>query len=195
MRRRLTSTFIAAALTVAAFGCNDAPQLTSPQRFVANGTARGSLIFDNPVTVAPLTRTTALPLPMSASKVIGVLGGTIALPQAGLTVTIPPLALSSPTTITVTALAGSNVAYEFEPHGTVFNAGVVLAQDLNNTDAAERGTIDPLSLSVGYFTNSANIASISELLNASADVANQLSISTVWHFSGYMWATGRTDDE
>ena len=81
-----------------------------------------------------------------ASATVGPLGGTLSLPGAGLLVVVPPLALSSRQTITVTAVAGSNVAYEFAPHGLKFNLPLVVTQNLGVTQAGANGLVNPLSL-------------------------------------------------
>src|SRR5262249_16889655 len=108
---------------------------------------------------------------------------------------VPPLALVTPITITVTAPAGSNVAYEFSPHGTSFLVPVTATQDLSVTDAKTGGSIDPLSLFVGYFPDSTNIASVTELLSLRIDLLTQTSTVLLPHFSGYMWSSGRTSDD
>src|SRR5687768_12792454 len=56
-------------------------------------------------TVDVVKRTTPLASDEVVSRTIGIQGGTIYLPQAGLVLLVPPGALASPTTITVTAPA------------------------------------------------------------------------------------------
>jgi len=167
-----------------------APATTAPVANSGGGSARGALLAA-PITVIPLQRTTSLAQSQSVSATIGLLGGRLALPGAGLTVVVPPLAVVSPVTMTVTALAGSSVAYEFAPHGVRFLAPLVATQDLRNTEAASGGTVNPLSLFVGYFPDSSNITSVTELLNVRIDLLAQTSIVSLWHFSGYMWSSGR----
>jgi hypothetical protein len=123
------------------------------------------------------------------------LGGVLTLPSAGLTVIVPPLAVKSATKMSVTALAGSNVAYEFEPHGIKFLIPLVATQSLKGTQAQSGGLINPLSLFAGYFPDSKKITSVSELLNLNVNVLGQTSVLTIWHFSGYIIATGRSDAE
>jgi hypothetical protein len=69
----------------------------------------------------------------SASAVIGPDGGTLSLPGADFTMTIPSGALSAPTTITIVAKSGSHVAYEMLPHGLQFLKPVTAIQGLQNT--------------------------------------------------------------
>jgi hypothetical protein len=136
-----------------------------------------------------------LAAPISVSKNIGPLGGVITVPGAGLTVTVPPLALTKSTKITVTALAGSAVAYEFEPHGLTFVAPLVAIQDLSTTKTSGLN----LSLfSAGYFLKASDInsktgtAKVSELFDVNATAAPIAAVWTIPHFSGYLVATGRS---
>src|SRR5689334_14824217 len=83
-----------------------------------------------------LKRLTPLTSDISASAVIGPKGGSIKLDGAGAKIDIPAGALSEATTITMTALAGANVAYEFQPHGITFAQPVKVQQDLRVTWAS-----------------------------------------------------------
>ncbi|HKW10915.1 MAG TPA: hypothetical protein VJO33_11100, partial [Gemmatimonadaceae bacterium] len=66
-------------------------------------------------TVVALKRSVHLAEDISQTTVIGPAGGTISIAAAGVTVVFPPGALRSRTSITMTAKAGSDVAYEFAP--------------------------------------------------------------------------------
>jgi hypothetical protein len=116
------------------------------------------------------------------------LGGVIRLPDAGLTVVVPALALSSRQLITVTALAGNDVAYEFAPHGLKFPVPLVATQDLGSTQVGA-GLLDPSLLFVGYFTDATKDNVVSELLNVG--VSAGVAVFPIWHFSGYIVASGR----
>jgi hypothetical protein len=151
-------------------------------------------LLGTPITAIPLQRTTPLATQQTASAHIGILGGHLSLPGAGLLVVIPPLAVVTPVTVSVTALAGSNVAYEFSPHGLVFLAPLVATQDLSNTEARNGGTINPLSLYLGYFPDSSHVTTITELLDLQINLLDQTSSALLWHFSGYMWSSGREAD-
>ena len=83
-----------------------------------------------------LQRTTPLAAPITVSKVIGADGGTLSIPEAGVTVTVPRGALAQTTTITMTARAGSLVAYDFAPHGITFAKPLVFSQQLRGTNAS-----------------------------------------------------------
>lgn len=189
----LTATFATALLV---FGCA-VDSTTAPPTPAGTQSASHSLLGGllAPTTVTPLERTSALSAPLTTSATIGVLGGVLSIPGAGITVVVPALAVSSPTTISVTALAGSDVGYEFAPHGIHFNVPLVVTQDLSNTQASSGGLVNPLSLFVGYFPDASNVTSVTELLNVGVNLFSQTATFNVWHFSGYIIATGRSDSE
>ena len=190
----LTATF-AAALLIAGCGM-DATTAPSSAAITAPEAPSAALLgLTQTTTVKPLLRTTPLASSVTTTATIGVLGGTLRLPEAGLTVVVPPLAVKTATKFSVTALAGSNVAYEFEPHGLKFGVPLVATQSLKGTQAQSGGLINPLSLFAGYFPDSKQTTSISEILNLNVNVLNQTSVLTIWHFSGYIIATGRSGDD
>jgi hypothetical protein len=196
MRARTLSSLFAAVVLFAVAGCagSDSPVAPSSARPVPTQTAHNSLLYSSPVAVKPLQRTIPLASNITVTKNIGILGGTISIPQAGLSVVVPPLAVTSTKTFSVTALAGSNVAYTFAPHGLTFLTPLVATQSLVNTQAANGGLINALSLQVGYFTDDTKINLVTELLTVGVNLLNQTSVVTLWHFSGYMWASGFCDD-
>ena len=51
----------------------------------------------------------------------------------------------------------------------------------------------PRCRSTGYYPDDTKITSVTELLNVNVDLLNQTAISTIWHFSGYIYASGRSD--
>jgi hypothetical protein len=69
------------------------------------------------------------------SKTIGVDGGTISMPETGLTMVFPAGAVGAPLTITVTS-DDRYVAYKMEPSGTTFSKDVVVTQQLSFTEVA-----------------------------------------------------------
>ena len=198
MRLRLLT--ISATITAAllAYGCaNDSITAPASTPVAAAAAASPSLLgslLGQTTTVTPLLRKTPI-TSVTASATIGPLGGVLALPSAGLTVVVPPLAVTTATKMSVTAVAGSSVAYEFEPHGIKFSVPLVATQSLKGTQAQSGGSINPLSLFAGYFPDSKQITSVSELLNLNVNVLGQTSVLTIWHFSGYIIATGRSSDE
>lgn len=183
--------YVAVGVSLALVSCSTSEPLAPPP-VAPPAAASQSLtgILGSPVTIQPLQRTTPLAKSYSSSAYIGILGGTITIPNAGVTVVVPALALPSRTLITVTAMAGSNVAYEFAPHGIKFPVPLVVVQNLTNTQAQTGGLVNPLSLKAGYFPNSNNVSSVTELLNVNVNLLNQTAIFTVWHFSGYILAGG-----
>src|SRR5215203_3992496 len=92
------------------------------------GNSGPTRLISGPTTMNVVTRDTPLAATQSASATIGISGGQISLPGVGLTVIVPAFAVTSSTTITVTAVAGNAVAYEFAPHGLQFNVPVVVRQ-------------------------------------------------------------------
>ena len=173
-------------------GCGSHDNPVAPEAALsASPAASASLLGLSTTTVTALQRTTPLAKPITTSAYIGALGGKLAIPGAGLVVVVPPLALTSTKHITVTALAGSNVAYDFGPSGTKFLVPLVVTQDLRNTQAKSGGLINPLSLFVGYFPDDKNILSVTELLNLNVNLLSQTAVFTVTHFSGYIVASGR----
>lgn len=192
MRRRiLLISAVTTALVAAACVSTDNP-VAPPSAPLAPSPANQSLLgLGGATTVTPLHRTQALSQPLSASAKIGPLGGSLAIPGAGILVVVPPLAVSTTQKITVTAVAGSDVAYEFAPHGLKFNLPLVVTQNLSGTDASTNGSVDPLSLFAGYYPDSTKITSITETLNVNVNLLSQLATFTVWHFSGYILASGR----
>ena len=198
MRLRLLTLSATITAALLAYGCaNDSVTAPASTPVAAPAGASPSLLgslLGQTTTVTPLLRKTPI-TSVTASATIGPLGGVLALPSAGLTVVVPPLAVTKATKMSVTAVAGSSVAYEFEPHGIKFTVPLVATQSLKGTQAQSGGSINPLSLFAGYFPDSKQITSVTELLNLDVNVLGQTSVLTIWHFSGYIIATGRSSEE
>jgi hypothetical protein len=192
---RLHSWIVVAVVAfVGSISCARDNPTAPPSRIEPPPTAASRILFPSPVTIVPLQRVTALAANQQVSATIGIFGGTLAIPSAGLTVIVPPFAVLSPTTITATALAGSSVAYEFAPHGLRFLAPVVATQSLVGTEAGIGGSLYGKPLYVGYFESSGLISSVTELLNAPVNLLGLTSTTALWHFSGYTWSSGREDE-
>jgi len=151
--------------------------------------------------VAPVERSRPLAEDVTWSFVAGPLGAVSSNPGVGLTVVVPPGALSSTKTITVTALEGSAVAYKFEPHGLVFDRKVMLTQDLRLTSGGGLlGGLLGLGYRGAYFstdrlqTTSEGLAVVTELLPALSSSLTRTVSFGVEHFSGYIVASGRGGD-
>src|SRR6185312_1935308 len=173
---------IAATLSAGllAGGCGDspvappAPAAPSSAPIAAPTSANNSLlggvlgtVLGTPTTVTPLNRTTPLSSDITASKRIGILGGVLSIPAAGITVVAPP--------------------------GIKFAVPLVVTQSLAKTDA-QTGLVSLNSLFAGYYPDSKNITSVTELLNLNVNLLNSTAILTVWHFSGYIFASGRSGE-
>lgn len=140
--------------------------------------------------VRGVTRNVALQQDISVSAVIGNAGGTISIPDAGLTLVVPPGAVTSNTKFTATALAGRLVAYEFEPHGTKFAVPLKFNQDLRKVSLLAALT-SPL-MDGAYFTDEGKLnqtlglAAVTELLPATVDLLQGRVSFPIKHFSGYL---------
>jgi len=189
MRSRFLIPMLAAAL-LASCSTSEGPVAPAPASTAAASAPELLLkgIITEPTAVTGLKRTTPLATSVSASAYIGPLGGAILVPGTGLTVVVPPLALSSKQLITITALPGSAVAYEFAPHGLKFPVPLVATQKLSSTDAGT-GLLDPKLLFVGYFADQTQPNIVSELLNVGVSAGT--AVFPIWHFSGYIVASGR----
>jgi hypothetical protein len=139
-----------------------------------------------------LQRTTALPAPITVSKSIGSAGGTLAIPEAGVTVTIPQGALATTTTITMTARAGTLVAYDFAPHGITFAKPLVFSQQLRGTNAS---LLTAPLLGLAYYEDASLLTKtgglVSQLLGGTVNTLTWTFTGSIPHFSGYMVSCGR----
>ena len=152
-------------------------------------------------TVFPLKRRKALQYDLTQSMVIGPDGGEFKIYEAGFKINVPKGALSAPTLISVTALKGWNVAYEFQPHGLVFLDTVKITQDLRPTWAyhedawlrnAEAGYFEDRDTS--FIGNYRLFAYASELRPVEVDNTRQNARVLrfhITHFSGYLVSSGR----
>jgi hypothetical protein len=162
--------------------------VTLPQSYIAQG----------------LLRSTPLSQDVSVTRAIPNAGGVIAVPGTGMQLVIPRGAFpESQLTFTVTARAGSTIAYDFEPHGRVFLQPLTITQNLAATNL--RGTKLPpgfiADIQGAYFPSDAlvdpntGISVVTELRPATTETTisgSQLSFP-IWHFSGYLVSVGRED--
>ena len=153
-------------------------------------------------TVIVLKRSVYLPQDISQTAVIGPAGGTISIAAAGVTVVFPPGALRSRTSITMTAKAGSDVAYEFAPHGITFAEPVLVQQDLKCTQV--RTARDAKKVLAGYYPENLggifldsrqSIARVLELRSVDLDypLNPRAARFYIYHFSGYLMSSGIAD--
>jgi hypothetical protein len=143
-----------------------------------------------------------LPNPVVVTKVIPSGGGSIDVPGTDFQLQVPKGAFDGKQmAITVKALPGYAVAYDFEPHGAVFNVPLKFVQHLGHTNL--KGIQPPAGftqqLSGAYFPHAnlvdpvTGIAVVTELLSAQVTWAGDQMTFPIWHFSGYMVSTGRED--
>jgi hypothetical protein len=204
-----------ALLVVLATACNvespsapvpagPAPQLAAPSDGGPAESLLGGLIGG---TVGALTNTLGLtsangilrskplPYPITVSKTIGRSGGVLSIPAAGVTVVVPAGALNGDTKITMTARAGSLLAYDFAPHGMTFNLPLVFNQNLNGTNA---GLLSPLGLKLAYYSDPSLLgkttALVSELITGVTSLLTRTFTAPIKHFSGYVVICGRSDE-
>lgn len=144
-----------------------------------------------------VNRLTPLSKDVTWSFVAGPNGATSRNSATGLTVVIPQGALAANTTITVKALAGSVVAYEFQPHGITFAKPVTLRQDLSLTNVAAILGLTPMA---GAYYNtstlpldpSTGMVTVNELEPTTVDLLHLAVSFKIGHFSGYVVACGRS---
>src|SRR5690242_3078228 len=148
--------------------------------------------------VITLARSSYLTHDLTAAATIGPEGGSIEIPVAGARIVFPAGAINEPTHIKMTAKAGWNVAYEFCPHGIVFNLPVALEQDLDFTVAKQS---DLRTLQAGYFAQGLeaifadrgkSIAWVSDVRGVALDSPGNPRRGRffIYHFSGYIFSTG-----
>jgi hypothetical protein len=194
-----TAGLIATAAMVAfASACsNDNVKATEPEVTAQNGLLGDLLsgVTGLLIPVRALERDQALSASITRSfTVTRSNGGRIEIPEAGLRVDVPSGAIATNSlTITVTALKGKSVAYDFQPHGTVFLKSLQFRQDLEGTSwdhSNFKGTLNG-----GYFKDTRQLNLLSGL--AILDELFPIEIKThearfnINHFSGYMVSGGR----
>jgi hypothetical protein len=143
-----------------------------------------------------LERTAALSKPLTVSRLLTAKsGGSLAVPDLDVTLTVPKGAIPRDTmTITMTVIPGKIVAYDFEPHGTVFLKPLTLSVNVKATKHELKKT----PLFGGYFKSSSQVdaakgqVGIDEVL--SATLRGNTLLLNLWHFSGYVVATGFADE-
>jgi hypothetical protein len=135
-----------------------------------------------------LTRNKPLPADITVSAVIGADGGTISIPDAGFTLSVPKGAVKGDTKFSVTAVRGRVIAYEFEPHGIVFQSGNTSPTATQDLSATNWNVLKQLK--AGYFTDRSQLTNpvavkIAETISGITSVLSQKFTWTIPHFSGY----------
>jgi hypothetical protein len=141
--------------------------------------------------VRGVTRASPLANDITVSAVIGSKGGTLSIPEAGLTLVVPANAVAKNTTFKATAVAGKIVAYEFEPHGTTFAVPLKFTQDLRKVSLLSALTA-PL-MDGAYFADRSQLYSpgstlslVSELQPVVVNLLKSQASFPINHFSGYL---------
>jgi hypothetical protein len=138
--------------------------------------------FDGASELVVVTRNAPLGRHLTASRLIGAAGGTITIPDAGVTLTIPAGALEAATHISITARPGHAVAYDIKPYGLVFAKPVSFAQTLRNTNARPSG----INLSAQSRSGSLSVG-----VTGTIDETTDTFTTSVDRASGYIMSCGR----
>lgn len=202
MRTRAFS--ILAGLTLVGFSaCVDTSVLPTGLRSVARdaqplgGVLDETLSDVGEILVAPLHRTVPLSQPITWSFTVGPSGASSTSAETGLTVSVPADAVSETMTITVTALEGGAVAYRFAPHGFRFANRVRLTQSLSGL---ETGLLSNLLVQGAHFAGDEpvmvdGLAVVTETVSASLNLLENSVWFPIRHFSGWIVASGRSEDD
>jgi hypothetical protein len=188
-------------------GCSD--RLTSAPRLPAaqpNNSLLGGLLGGVVGTVGQLlnivvslvTRPTTLQNDVVWSFYAGPGGAVSTNSAAGLSITVPPAALSQTVRITVTVKAGNIYNYQFQPEGLQFAVPVTVTQNvadnsllgsllggLTGTSTTIRGAY--YSASTLQYDPSTGLATVNEL-EPTVDIPGYVSFQ-IKHFSGYTLAS------
>lgn len=144
--------------------------------------------------VSGVLRNKPLTARQSASALITPeLGGILTLDATGLRVHVPPGAVSSPVTLSVSARLGRTIAYDFEPHGLQFARPVTVHQRLVGTDWVHhilRGIQGAYFADDNQVDMSSGAAVVDEMLNSRLDFFRAQVQFTIHHLSGYMVCSG-----
>ncbi len=194
-RNRIVLTAVAVSTALVVAGCAERASLTAPERHSGTEQLGGLLGGLTSLLIPPLERNTPLAQDISWSFTVGPAGTVSSNAASGLTIKVPAYAVSAPTIITVTALAGDAVAYRFAPHGLEFNRQVLLTQDLRGTSGG--GLLSLPLISGAYFgTDSlvvqpSGLVSVLEVVPATVGLFTKKATFPIEHFSGWIYGTGR----
>ena len=163
-------------------------------------TPTGLQVSSGTDTVFVLKRSALLASDISATKLIGPEGGEIRLAGAGARIIFPRGAVKEPTSITMTAKRGWNVAFEFAPHGITFAVAASIEQDLRFTLVGKDDKTGGLDLQAGYYTNLDDsfvdrwklFARVTEVRRVRKPEPRNPHLVTfpIDHFSGYLMSSG-----
>ena len=197
MRASLRRIALVAASLALFSACSSEPTSAPHARIAAPAAAPSASLLGSLLnTIVPgLERTSPLTSDITVSKTIGSGGGTLSIPAAGVTVTIPAGALSSSTVITMTARKGSLIAYDFAPHGITFAKPLVFTQNLSGTTAT---LLTAPLLKLAYYSDPNLLTALggtaSELISGTVNLLSWTFTSSINHFSGYFISCGLSGD-
>ena len=145
-----------------------------------------------PDTVVVVQRLVPLRYDITQTKFIGSGGGQISIPAAGVTLVVPAGAVDLPTPITMTAVAGRGLVYEFGPKGMTFKKPLTIKQDLTVASLDPR-LLSRMKFNGGYFKSRGDLLGgllgiVYELLAARTSASGSTVEFNVNHFSGYLIA-------
>jgi hypothetical protein len=134
---------------------------------------------------------------IKVSKIIDQSGGTISIPETGLTLSFPAGAVATPLTVIVTVDA-QYVAYKMEPTGTQFLKDVTATQLLNTTMLS--GSPLRSQLYAAYIADDSvsltgkvpvlELEPSTTIFSVLSPLLPQAHVWTIRHFSRYMLASG-----
>jgi hypothetical protein len=203
---RALRSFVLGSSAFFALSCGDPSHVTGPPVSTATLLPAAMRVTASFVSLGTGTKARAVrwgyahsKVEQSVSAMVGADGGTLSLPGADFSLTIPAGALAGPTAITVTAKAGPFVAYEMQPHGLRFMKPVIALQGLRTT--ATYGTDPGNSIRSAYLPEGAESIDANDLaapveVEASTTVlygAKPVAESQEWilnHFSRYILISG-----
>ena len=192
---------------VFAIACGDTTTTTAPSLRTTSadasrdeGSSRSTTVNTNALCVQALQRLVRLPNAVTYSKLISSNGGTISVPEADFELEVPSGAFTgSAITFTVTAYAGSTIAYDFQPHGLVFRKPLRATQHLDHTNWGSQKLPNGYfpSLTGAYFSDTAKFnlqtgwGIVDEFESTNLSDAGKTVTWAIPHFSGYIVASGR----
>ena len=183
-----------AALVLTLVACADTPLPTqapeSPESaFFSRPPAPG---FDAVARLVPLEQE------LVVSRTIGTEGGRLEIAEAGVTFVVPEGALSRPVEITMTALAGREMAFDFQRHALRCRRRTTIEVRVGSTAAAGRLPADGpaavrgagLERFLGVYFDGDPAEGVEPLETLPAYRSRDAVAFDVNHFSGYVCATG-----
>jgi hypothetical protein len=198
-RRGIPTVILAVAALAWGTACGDSP--SEPMRSLTAAPSLDLNAANTPLTPAQgLLRTTPLSARVVVVKTIPSGGGGIDVPGTDFQLQVPNGAfVGKSMTITIIAYPGNVVAYDFQPHGTVFLKPLKAVQQLGHTNWKSFNLPAGFypNWSGAYFATPSQIdlvtgrALINEFMPGGVSVGGATMTWSIPHFSGYMVAVGQ----